>query len=176
MGREIRMVPPNWAHPKKQVPDYRSGRTVERYQPLYETTFVEAAAEWRKDFEEFYAKGDNLEHEMEYWEWHGPPPDRDYYITYTKDQATWYQLFETVSEGTPVSPPFATKEELADYLAENGDFWDQERRKDGVTSMECKPWGKEVAYKFVMGSGWAPSFIVQGGKIISGVEAMVKNE
>lgn len=34
-----------------------------------------------------------------------------------------YQLYEVVTEGTPVTPSFATKEELIDYLVEHGQEW-----------------------------------------------------
>jgi hypothetical protein len=78
-----------------------------------------------------------------------------------------------VSEGTPVSPPFATKEELADYLAERGDFWDQKRclTPEWVTLWGGTPgisgWGKEAAYRFV-NAGWAPSMIATGGIVADG--------
>lgn len=41
-----------------------------------------------------------------------------------------YSLYETVSEGTPVTPVFATAEELIDYLVNVGTFWNEkyERR------------------------------------------------
>ena len=34
--------------------------------------------------------------------------------------------------------------------------------------MNCEPWGKENAYKFVFGGGYMPSMIVSNGRIISG--------
>lgn len=86
----------------------------------------------------------------------GRPPDPDYYRPWKDEDATWFQVWETVSEGTPVTPPFATKEELVDYLATKGDFWDQ-RRGDG-------PWVRTNAEAFV-GSGWAPTLMVKDGVI-----------
>lgn len=57
-------------------------------------------------------------------EWHGEAPDPEYYRPrWTADEATHYQLYETVSEGTPLSPPFASKAELVEYLVERGDGW-----------------------------------------------------
>ena len=41
------------------------------------------------------------------------------------DQLGWV-LYETVSEGTPVTPVFATAEELIDHLATVGQDWNQE--------------------------------------------------
>lgn len=138
------------------------------FQPMFDRDYATAAAEWRREFEEFYAKKENIEHGQEFWEWSGSPPDREYYVNYTPEQATWFCLYETVSEGSPVSPPFETKQELANYLAEHGDFWDQSRRKDGTTSMDCSPWGKEAAEKFVFGGGYMPSMVITGGEILTG--------
>jgi hypothetical protein len=73
-------------------------------------------------------------------------------------EATWFQAWETVTEGTPVTPPFATTDESVDYLATRGDFWDQERG-DG-------PWDRKSAEEFVK-AGWAPTLIVTGKRIIN---------
>jgi hypothetical protein len=74
-----------------------------------------------------------------------PNPD-DYMPT-----GEWYQLFQTVSEGTPLSPPFETPEELVDWLSNNKDFW-------GAT------WSREAAIDMV-GAGYTPSMVMSGGKI-----------
>jgi hypothetical protein len=71
--------------------------------------------------------------------------------TGSRKMPTWFQVYETVSEGTPVTPPFATKEELVDYLVANGDFWDQHRGDGG--------WSRENAEAFV-GAGFAMSLVV----------------
>lgn len=138
MGREVRRVPPHWEHPKTEVLDYRTQQMVERFQPLYDDTVETRWQEWLVDFQkwkdiecaETQAKYPDEKYTPDYagyCEWAGPPPDPDYYRPEWRDgEATWYQLYETVSEGTPVSPPFETKEELAQYLAENGDFWYQQ--------------------------------------------------
>lgn len=106
-------------------------------------------------------------------EYHGAPPDPEYYRPDWKpEDCTWWQVWETVSEGTPVTPPFATKDELVDYLVANGDFWDQSRRREGCTTMNCEPWSRKAAESFVHGSGWAPSMVIQGGVAMSSVEAM----
>lgn len=46
-------------------------------------------------------------------------PDPDDYMP----DGDWYQLYETVSEGTPLSPPFKTTEELINWLSNNVDYW-----------------------------------------------------
>lgn len=166
MGREIRRVPPNWQHPTCERPDYRTRQMVERYQPMYERDFAEAMHEWYQGWCKWEAgeRPDYAEPDEKYWDGSGRPPDPAYYSHgFTKERCTWYQLFETVSEGTPVSPPFATQQELADYLANNGDFWDQQRAREGRMDGPAK-WGQEAANRFVFGAGWAPS-----GMLVNGV-------
>jgi hypothetical protein len=161
MGREIRKVPANWDHPQQE------GRHDGRLQPMFDTRFEDAAAEWKAELAKWeagerpdYCSDDS--NNLEYWEWNGDPPGRAYYRPWKDEEATWFQVWETVSEGTPVTPPFATEQELIDYLATHGDFWDQ-KRGDG-------PWAREAATKFV-GIGWAPSLMVvassEGNQIIA---------
>lgn len=156
MGREIRMVPANWEHPT--VARTYGSRQELGYQPMFDSTFAEAAAEWLAENAKWEAGErpsyfDASEHpvDLKHWEYDVGPPDRAYYRPWSDDEAVWFQVWETVSEGTPVSPPFATREELIDYLAANGDFWDQ-KRGDGA-------WSRKSAEAFV-GSGWAPSMMV----------------
>lgn len=74
-----------------------------------------------------------------------------------------WQLWETVSEGSPVSPVFATSDELAAWMSdpERGDRWVPQ----------------EVAAKFIA-EGWAPSFVSGPGThgLVSGVEAVGTRE
>lgn len=79
------------------------------------------------------------------------PPDPKYYRPYREEDATWYQVWETVTEGTPVTPPFATREELVDYLVKYGDEWDQKRGNGGYS--------RAAAEAFV-NAGWAPSMVI----------------
>lgn len=71
-----------------------------------------------------------------------------------------YQLWETVSEGSPISPVFATPEELADWLVTpgNGSEVDRKTTREGWLS-------------FIRGPGWAPSLVMVGGRVMTGVEA-----
>lgn len=166
MGREIRRVPANWDHPARTRKDDPYGHGG--YQPMYDQHFDERFAEWLADFDRIRS-GDLTDIERECYalglaDWlsdEGLPPNPSYYRTFSDDDATWFQMYETVSEGTPVSPPFATREELVSYLAANGDFWDQERG--------TKPLSREAYEKFV-NAGWAPSMVMDGGKMMSGVE------
>lgn len=161
MGREVRRVPENWSHPKQE------GQYDGRLQPMFDETFEKAAAEWKDEFAKWEAgeRPDYCSDEsktLEYWEWNGGPPERAYYRPWKDEDATWFQVWETVSEGTPITPPFATTAELVDYLATNGDFWDQ----------KCGggPWDRSSAEKFV-GQGWSPTMVAivstAGNKILS---------
>ena len=82
--------------------------------------------------------------EAEAWESTDPP------------KGDGWQLWETVSEGSPVSPVFATADELAGWMSnpERGNRW--------VPAA--------TAAKFIT-DGWAPTFVGNaGGGVMSGVE------
>ena len=177
MGREIRRVIPNWNHPRED----RGG-----YHPLFDQCFSEAYSQYFIDYNNF-KKNDFKEAAKKYGydisdprkafnDWHGASPDVDYYRPeWTESESTWWQVYETVSEGTPVTPPFETQDELIDYLVENGDYWDQARREKGSNSgMNCSPWPREQAENFVKGPGWAPSMIISTDGMKIGVEALYK--
>lgn len=165
MGREIRKVPPMWEHPR----DYRGNFT-----PMFDERFEDAVTKWKIDFSLFYANGKDKEEKCEFWEWDGGPPEKNMYRSYTDEEATWYQIFETVSEGTPVTPPCETKEELVTYLVKHGDYWDQKRRLEGTSGMPCAPWSEKAARNFVFGHGHMPSMVVVNGAILSGAELAEK--
>lgn len=78
-----------------------------------------------------------------------------------------FQLWETVSEGSPISPVFEHAEDLAAWLATSADFkWRNLHR--GTTS--------EQWVKFILGPSWAPSMIVSPETgVMDGVRAMVSN-
>lgn len=172
MGREIRRVPPNWEHPKKEVPDHRRGVMVEREQPMFDRPFAPAMRDWFARWEA-WERGERPDYcddeesrKLPFWEWDGPPPDPHYYRPDWKpEEMTWLQVYETVSEGTPVSPPFATEEELIQYLADNGDFWDQLRVKEGRQQGPAA-WGREAAERFVK-KRWAPSGMLVNGQFLT---------
>lgn len=157
MGRELRMVPPNWEHPKFRH-DY-SGEMCD--QPMYDENLEQVMEKWLAEFDRIRS-GDLSDLEKEVYprglvDWlndEGNPPDPAYYRPWKDEEATWFQIWQTVSEGSPVTPPFATKQELVEYLVKNGDFWDQ-KRGDGA-------WNRKSAENIVNG-GYAPSFIIENG-------------
>lgn len=62
-----------------------------------------------------------------------------------------FQLWETISEGSPISPVFPTEEAFIRYLTGEG-------------------YSDRAARAFVK-TGWAPSMVVAGGEVYSGIEA-----
>ncbi len=91
MGREVRRVPSDWAHPRR--PD--GG-----YIPLYGGSY-KIAVEDAKKYEEDL-------------------PDYDDYMPDWRDEErTHYQMYEDTSEGTPISPVLESPEVLARWLVDN---------------------------------------------------------
>ena len=148
MGRKIRKVPPNWKHPKDN-----NGQ----YIPMVDDGFKSALDKWITQYNLWEAgKHPNQkeypdETKCEYWEWDDGPPSPEYHRPEFKEKPTWFQVYETVSEGTPVTPTFETKAELIKYLVETGS--------------ECSgKWSQKAAENFGE-KEWAPSCIISGGKI-----------
>lgn len=124
MGRDLRRVPLNWQHPRDEAG---------RYLPMYDQDYESAAREWRDEFLVWEA-GKNREPQRlpepgatpgnrpyYYWEiWGAPPDEENYRPAWTSEEATAYQVYESVSEGTPVSPVFATEEDLRGWLRTQG--------------------------------------------------------
>jgi hypothetical protein len=169
MGREIRRVPAHWEHPEREERNWQTGQLEKFFMPLYDESYSVAITEWIKGHES-WLKGEHpdqakypdetAKYEF-YAQWSGNPPAVNYYRPDWKpEEMTWYQVYETVSEGTPVTPPFETKEELIAYLVENGDSF-----SEGV------PWTREGAEKFLQ-TEWAPSGIIKDGKYMSGIQAL----
>jgi hypothetical protein len=75
-----------------------------------------------------------------------------------------YQIWETVTEGSPISPVFATPDELAAWMVEHD------------TSI-TKNTTKEQWVKFITGPGWSPSMVFSTDKgMQSGVEFVADQE
>ena len=66
-----------------------------------------------------------------------------------------YQIWETVSEGSPISPVFATPKELAMHMA--GTRWGADR------GSSAEQW-----LAFINGPGWAPSMVMTSKGIETG--------
>lgn len=71
-----------------------------------------------------------------------------------------YQMWETVSEGSPISPPFAMPEELARWLTETG------ASAGGSRTATYEQWLNLIHRE------WAPSMVVDKNGLRSGVEVL----
>ena len=69
-------------------------------------------------------------------------------------------MYEDTTEGTPISPAFATPEELARWLADTG------ASAFGDSTATYEQW------LHVCKGGWAPSAVIDINGMRSGVEAM----
>jgi hypothetical protein len=151
MGREVRRVPANWVHPRNERGEFK---------PMFDQDFGSVAREWLDDA----IAWDNGTHENLlreptlkdkypfFWQWDDNPPDPEHYRpAWTEAEATHYQMYETVSEGTPVSPVFATPEELVDWIVQNLGH------------------SRHAAEEFVK-SGYAPTMMVASGHLAMNID------
>lgn len=120
MGREVRRVPANWQHPTDG--HYANG-TV-RYVSLLGGDYEARASDWDDESAkwergEFPDYADEENKKLTYSECAGERPKvEDYMPQWTAEEATHYMMYETTSEGSPISPAFATPEELAQWLTD----------------------------------------------------------
>jgi hypothetical protein len=165
MGREVRMVPKGWDHPRE-----RSGDCI----PLLKGPFSIAVAEWDEEAGH-WDKGEVLDYstwpekrtfkpreatESEtFEEYHGPRPVQSEYMPeWPEGTATMLVMYEDVSEGTPISPAFETPEELAHWLAKSG------ASAFGDMTATYEQWLATCKV------GWSVGMVIQGGQMLSGVE------
>ena len=163
MGRELRMVPADWQHPKNEHG---------RYVPLRSGGFADADARWNEGYAKWQEGlvrtfGDDdwkpidpqyLNMRFSDWDCARPSPD-DYMPDWPVEQRTHFMMYEDTSEGTPISPAFATAEELARWLADNG------ASAFGDMTATYDQWLNTIQ------RGWAISAVRVNGQFISGVEA-----
>lgn len=161
MGREVRRVPANWEHPKDNHGSY---------QPLYDEDFETVAKDWLHDailwslneHPDQHKEGlkDVTDKYAYYWQWASFPPDEDHYRpTWPEESRTHIQMYETTTEGTPISPVMKTPEELARWLADNN------ASAFGSNTATYEQWLDTIR------AGGCVSAVMIGGQLISGVEA-----
>ena len=157
MGREVRRVPKDWQHPKN---------SDGKYIALHEGGDIKA--DYLKWFDnwELWQQGQHPSQEKypeerhtRFTDWDGGPPNPDDYLpSWPDEQRTHYQMYEDTSEGTPISPVFATPEELARWLVDNN-----------ATSFAQMTATYEQWLRVARG-GFAPSLIIDARSMRSGVE------
>lgn len=145
MSREVRRVPANWEHPMREDrPDC--------HQALFEgynDAKAEFEAMWRKQ---------GLQKALD---WFGVAPNQeDYMPEWPDDERTHYQMYETCSEGTPISEPMETPEKLARWLADTG------------ASAFADMTAPYEAWLAICQGGHAPSAVMFAAVLKSGVDEM----
>lgn len=159
MGREIRKVPSDWAHPKikerRYIGDNFEVESVEtdHYKPLYDKDYETAAQAWIAEFDQWRVGTHPNQRDYYFWDYDSPPSqDTCRKRKWTTEEATCYQIYETVTEGTPVSPVFASLDELAEWCVAQG-------------------YSRHAAEQFAK-QGWVPSMMVDTGRgiIAQGIE------
>lgn len=146
MGREVRMVPPDWEHPRNEHGSYI---------PLKDC-YDSAMECYKREMREWM---EHPEPDMTFDEWYGGEPQReDYMPDWPEEECTHYMMYENTTEGTPKSPAFSTPEELARWLADNkiSAFADMTATYD--------QWLATIK------AGYAPSAVISNGRLESGVE------
>lgn len=158
MGREIRRVPPHWEHPVWTAEEIKeagvSAQLIGQPRACHDKTYDAAAAEWLADLAAWPSVPESERGGCRYaWDYYGPPPKAEWYRPAFTAEPTWWQVYETVSEGTPCTPAFATREELIEHLVHVGSG-----KYDGK-------WSRAQAEKFVSeDGGWLPSAIMIPGE------------
>jgi hypothetical protein len=104
---------------------------------MFDKPYKEALDEWIAGYFEWK---ENPKDKCEFWEWDGGPPDPDYYRGEWTEEPIYYQIYEDVSEGTPVSPIFTTLDEMKEWLLQEG-------------------FSEQAISRFIE-HGWAPSFVM----------------
>lgn len=167
MGREIRLIPPGWEHPRNE-----QGHLI----PLLKGPFSAALAEWEEGNAHWQAgeirnrwvdgvawqpKPEAALASAAYEQWNGARPvAADYMPEWADGEATLLVMYESTTEGTPISPAFETPEELARWLADNG------ASAFGGMTATYEEWLATCR------RGWAPAGALIDGAIMSGVEAL----
>lgn len=162
MGREIRRVPKNWNHPREgnhfqPLNDDYVG--VLKYYKESVDRFIEKMTEVIKKgnteiYDDIFSSPKSVYEYLNEDSQMNPPDINDY-----MPEGSWYQLYETVSEGTPLSPPFEKKEDLVEWLTNNKDYWDN-------------TWTKKQAEAMVKAE-WAPSGLLVNGKFHDSQESLL---
>ena len=146
MGREIRRVPKDWQHPKDE-----SGH----YLALYDETHAEALTNYNNEHIDWENNRQGIRSRAErvgfadFDEWHGSPPEAESCRPKFDAEPTHYQIYETVTEGTPTSPVFASLDKMVIWLIGEG--------------------YSEHAAKMFARDGWAPSMMFSPDKGVSGI-------
>lgn len=167
MGREVRRVSEFWKHPRSE--------STGLYVPLHGHPYSQELRDWETERAQwdsgstdgFMAK-DRIAYKRNggmFSDWHGRHPDPDEHMPeWPEAEQTHCQMYESTSEGTPVSPVMDTPEELARWCADNK-----------VSTFGTGSFATYEQWLAVCRDGFAPSFVITDGVMMSGVEACDMN-
>jgi hypothetical protein len=138
MSRAVRLVPGSWEHPRD---------AEGKYIPLL-SSFPYNEEEIQEGLADGSLSGD------------GPHYGRNLMPEWSEEERTHLQMYETTTEGTPISPVMETAEGLARWLADNK-----------VSAWAGQPASYSSWLEMIQEGGWAPSACMIDGKLVSGVSA-----
>jgi hypothetical protein len=168
MSRELRRVPVSWALDPRFPLSLHDGYTAKL------AAWELHNSKWNEGLELSYSsyalpvdqwvwvarEGEALQC-AQFADWDGPrPKSADFMPDWPDSERTHYVLYETVTEGSPVSPVFATAEELAAWLVT------PDGRRESRTNSTYEAW-----MKVFMGNGHVPSMVFQNGVALDPVAA-----
>lgn len=143
MSREIRRVPMDWQHPMEWREQWDRRDMAVRMMLVPRPLLDRDILQFVEDGEEFDASTLMPE--------------------FPEGTSTGYCMYETTSEGTPISPVFETPEELARWLADTG------ASAFGRSTATYEQWLSMIQV------GWAPSAMSSPSTgLVSGVEFVSK--
>ena len=164
MSREIRRVPLDWKHPENESCPHLNGLDWSHkrhssshefqygkcFRPILDKDFDTALQDWINEYK-LWKNGEHPNQEdYSYQEYAGHPPNpEDYRPAWTPKEAIGYQIYETVSEGTPISPVFEILDEMKEWLLSEG-------------------YSEFASQKFIE-DGWAPSMVFTSEKGVSAI-------
>lgn len=163
MGREVRRVPIDWVHPRDEFGDFM---------PLFDgAKFLAQAREWdehARRWEEGLCcdSGGNWHpikpgRDGSFESYAGGRPDAKRYMPVWDDSvATFLMMYETTSEGTPLSPSFEKQDDLARWMTE------RYPRALGGIPLDFEYWQRIAA------GDWAPDLVIQRGRTFQGITAI----
>jgi hypothetical protein len=188
MGRELRRVRSDWQHPiDQEMPEYLHSGNESYYHRtnfigLFDGNRYERDVKHWEAYKAAWDRGEVIDYSDPSWsnndpntwkwqpkpaeyagtpyeEYDGAKPDSENYMPlWSDEERTHFQMYQTVTEGGPISPVFATAEELAQWLSEH-------------------PEGKNSSYEswlaFINKGLHAPSGIYIDGKKVNPIEYVV---
>lgn len=165
MGRELRRVAKDWHHPLYRLTypprfagEYQHSEIC--FKPLHQAAPGMIATELAERNAEAIEDDEPPCYDAAGW-----MPD------WPKEERTHWQIYETVSEGTPVSPVFATKDELLEWMVQP---IDRTSIYNGGADWQCMQGRSRESAAQWLDLGWSPSGVMVNGVMMDGVEGMLK--